>query len=167
MLCFLAEDATELSCRYVDQLFEHGESWQNDCNRCTCHNGTTDCTKVVCGPLNCYKNHYLNCSCRQKHDTDCLTPPCRQWGECGSFKTASISRGGCVPSNTEVNLSENCALLNINFEKVKLPVVSISLWYWFFRCVSKYLWILKGEWYERSPFLFTDNLYSTLFVRLA
>lgn len=114
-------------------LQRHNTKMQEDCNTCTCMNGTRTCTKVVCGASNCW-NHTQAGSCPTggvcvpKKAVGCLSPPCGRWAECtGGATTSKQSDSGiddefCLPNST--NLNGDCAKIHIVFTQNKLPKVS-------------------------------------------
>ena len=114
-------------------LQQHNTDMEEDCNTCTCVNGTRTCTKVVCGAHNCW-NHTRagGCPtggvCVPKKAVDCLSPPCGQWAECeGGATNSKQSDSGigdevCLPNSTDLN--SDCAKIHIVFSRGKLPKVS-------------------------------------------
>ena len=127
LLTVFIESAVDFhGCKHNNKTYQENEIWKSNCNKCRCIKGRVKCNQVDCGPKNCFKERNSNCVCREKTDVDCITPPCPRWGECVSLKTSSIHRGGCNPSMMTPNLNRDCSTLNINFEKVGLPPVSMT-----------------------------------------
>jgi von Willebrand factor type C domain. len=120
----IVDDQTSRSCVYRNETYENKAIWKDDCNQCRCIRGIVRCNRVKCGPRNCYEDpSKANCVCREKTDVDCVTPPCRRWGECVTYETSSIQKGGCTPSLYKPSLNADCSTVNIKFEKVLLPTV--------------------------------------------
>lgn len=114
-------------------LQRHNTDMQEDCNTCTCANGTRTCTKVVCGASNCWNQTRAGgCPtggvCVPKKAVDCLSPPCGRWAECeGGATNSKQSDSGigdevCLPNSTDLN--GDCAKIHIVFSRSKLPAVS-------------------------------------------
>jgi hypothetical protein len=115
----------------------HNTTTKEDCNTCTCYKGTRTCTKVDCGPRNCNSSDPLDASVCQDGDvckakeTNCLKPPCAEYGVCMGVTSTSIGGGGgvirddfCLPNST--SLSGDCAKINILFNLQKIPNVRIT-----------------------------------------
>lgn len=114
-------------------LQRHNTDVQEDCNTCSCVNGTRTCTKVVCGAHNCWNHTQAGgCPtgevCVPKKAVDCLSPPCGRWAECeGGATNSKQSDSGigdevCLPNSTDLN--GDCAKIHIVFRRGKLPKVS-------------------------------------------
>lgn len=108
-------------CNTSDGFYRHNESWPVDCNECKCYDGQIKCTNIWCGPTNCLENNVddIDCSCHAV-DVQCITPPCKQWGEC-QLKPMQVENGGCSVLTPEDELSYNCAKVELVFDTSNLP----------------------------------------------
>lgn len=136
MTVFLPDDEHDWRhCRLPGEIIlqRHNTDVQEDCNTCSCVNGTRTCTKVVCGAHNCWNHTQAGgCPtgevCVPKKAVDCLSPPCGRWAECeGGATNSKQSDSGigdevCLPNSTDLN--GDCAKIHIVFRRGKLPKVS-------------------------------------------
>ena len=131
---FVENENDSNHCRLTDGriLQRHNTTVQEDCNTCTCFRGQRTCTKVDCGPSNCWKDSQANgCPsgdvCVPKRRVGCLNPPCEQWAECSGSATSSaqsdsgINEEVCLPNTTDLN--GDCAKIHIVFSSEKVPQV--------------------------------------------
>ena len=140
MTLFLLDDERDWRhCRLPGGIIlqRHNTDMQEDCNTCTCANGTRTCTKIVCGTPNCWNHTQAGgCPtggvCVPKKAVDCLSPPCGRWAECkGGATNSKQSDSGigdevCLPNSTDLN--GDCAKIHIVFSRSKLPTVSKCTW---------------------------------------
>ena len=115
---------------------DHGSSWRENCNTCTCNDGAVKCTRVLCPPQNCIPhdtNHFPTCEehgsrCIEMKNVSCLREPCPRFGECVGKDGEQEKEGDieamikleCDPRSNEV--SDDCAKVHIVFSKDKLPI---------------------------------------------
>ena len=112
-------------CTSGDKVYDNAESWRDRCNTCTCDQGKIRCTQMTCAPSNCFDQETRsNCTCLKKPDADCITPPCRGWGECANNLAIRGGPGLCVPDMGSERLSSSCAKVVIAFHIALLPAVS-------------------------------------------
>lgn len=77
---------------------------------------------MTCAPSNCFgQSTSSNCTCVKKLDADCITPPCRAWGECAQKVAQRGGRDVCMPDTGSEGLSANCAKVVIAFHILLLP----------------------------------------------
>ena len=132
---FITVDDPDL-CRVGGRIYSNKETSKEDCNTCTCNKGIRSCTKVLCGPKNCYNasraSGHNACGlgdvCKPK-EGGCLKPPCATYGECTGVKSTSIGGGVigddvCLPNTTV--LSGDCAKINILLNVQKIPKVCVN-----------------------------------------
>ena len=110
-------------CNVMGVVYHHNDTWADECNTCTCVNGHTECTKVWCGPTNCYDDNL--CECSSLAHIGCLTPPCDKWGQCiGS--NMEVLNGKCTPDTQQSELNEDCVKVIVVFNLESLQTVSYS-----------------------------------------
>ena len=122
------------NCQRNHKERDHGSSWRESCNTCTCDDGAVKCTRVLCPPQNCISEDLLRCEpgsrCIEIQNVSCLREPCPRFGECVGKDGKQEKEGDieamvkleCDPRSNEV--SDDCAKVHIVFSKDKLPIVS-------------------------------------------
>ncbi|XP_046847319.1 protein jagged-1-like isoform X4 [Xenia sp. Carnegie-2017] len=110
------KDRTPDNCLRLFNYHEHSSTWLEDCNKCTCNDGTVNCTRVVCPPTNC-----ISQGCGEpdydcvKQNESCLREPCSPFGECRKEGKVLHRKLECLP------VSDDCSKVHLVFLRDKLP----------------------------------------------
>ncbi|XP_076306369.1 protein jagged-1-like isoform X2 [Tachypleus tridentatus] len=122
-------------CEWNSFTYNHGSTWEKDCNTCFCHDAEVTCTKFWCGFPNCLADRNLTIDmihqcpqgqiCVPDIDSTCFVPPCSSRGRCSPTgnltKTSTdvlLSNFKCKPNSAK--LDNNCATITLMFDRSKI-----------------------------------------------
>nr|XP_046232806.1 protein jagged-1a-like isoform X3 [Scatophagus argus] len=123
------QEASGRPCEVGGLLAPDGSRWDEDCNRCRCHNGRIGCTKLRCGPPPCSlhrKTRGSECpaghTCVAVPDERCFVKPCAGQGECWSPAHQAPPTAGCHPeagcTNITFTFNKDIMMKGVTVEQV-------------------------------------------------
>ncbi|XP_076312716.1 protein serrate isoform X4 [Tachypleus tridentatus] len=121
-------------CEWNGFIYNHGTTWDEDCNTCLCHDTEVTCTKFWCGFPNCLADpnstgEKIHCphgqECAPNFHSTCFIPPCPSIGICVSKENATkSSMAGLIPNTkckpNSAELGNNCATVTLVFNRSKI-----------------------------------------------
>ncbi|XP_046687565.1 protein jagged-1b isoform X1 [Homalodisca vitripennis] len=116
-------------CLWKGQYFANNTNWPDDCNTCSCVEGTVRCTRVWCGLKNCLGFPGVSCGdnqvCVPSPKEACLTGGCGPWGDCRELMSGKLVGPPLVPAPpscwpNQAVLSNTCVRLSLLLERGRL-----------------------------------------------